>query len=89
MKKTVTLTFSDGSPSIELPIEQGTYGKPSDRYPRARRAGYFTHDPGFTATSSCTSAITYIDGDEGLLYYRGYPIEQLAYSRTTWKSATC
>jgi len=79
MKKTVTLTFSDGSPSIELPIEQGTYGKPVIDIRTLGAQGYFTHDPGFTATSSCTSDITYIDGDEGLLYYRGYPIEQLAY----------
>ncbi|MHB1085492.1 MAG: citrate synthase [Thiobacillus sp.] len=79
MKKTVTLTFSDGSPSIELPIEQGTYGKPVIDIRTLGAHGYFTHDPGFTATSSCTSAITYIDGDEGLLYYRGYPIDQLAY----------
>ncbi|MDP2031361.1 MAG: citrate synthase [Thiobacillus sp.] len=79
MKKSVTLTFSDGSPSIELPIEQGTYGKPVIDIRTLGAHGYFTHDPGFTATSSCTSDITYIDGDEGLLYYRGYPIEQLAY----------
>ncbi len=79
MKKTVTLTFSDGTPSIELPIEEGTYGKPVIDIRALGAHGYFTHDPGFTATSSCTSAITYIDGDEGLLYYRGYPIEQLAY----------
>ena len=79
MKKTVTLTFSDGSPSIELPVEEGTYGKPVIDIRALGAHGYFTHDPGFTATSSCTSAITYIDGDEGLLYYRGYPIDQLAY----------
>ena len=79
MKKTVTLTFSDGSPSIELPVEEGTYGKPVIDIRTLSSYGYFTHDPGFTATSSCTSGITYIDGDEGLLYYRGYPIEQLAY----------
>ena len=79
MKKTVTLTFSDGSPSIELPIEQGTYGKPVIDIRALGAHGYFTHDPGFTATSSCNSAITYIDGDQGLLYYRGYPIDQLAY----------
>jgi citrate synthase len=40
--------------------------------------GYFTYDPGFLSTASCSSSITYIDGDQGLLYYRGYPIEQLA-----------
>src|SRR5260370_27875113 len=41
-------------------------------------AGMFTYDPGFTSTASCESKITYIDGDEGILLYRGYPIEQLA-----------
>ncbi|MEW6119702.1 MAG: citrate synthase [Pseudomonadota bacterium] len=79
MKKTATLTFSDGSPAIELPVLEGTYGKPVIDLKVLGGHGYFTHDPGFTATSSCNSAITYIDGDEGLLYYRGYPIEELAY----------
>src|SRR5262249_11122999 len=40
--------------------------------------GMFTYDPGFTSTASCESKITYIDGDEGILLYRGYPIDQLA-----------
>jgi len=40
--------------------------------------GKFTYDPGFTSTASCKSTITYIDGEEGVLLYRGYPIEQLA-----------
>ena len=43
-----------------------------------RDADVFTYDPGFTATASCESKITYIDGDKGILLYRGYPIEQLA-----------
>ncbi|MGD9831022.1 MAG: citrate/2-methylcitrate synthase, partial [Hyphomicrobiaceae bacterium] len=43
-----------------------------------RDTGCFTYDPGFTSTASCTSRITYIDGDEGILLYRGYPIDQLA-----------
>ena len=42
------------------------------------QTGMFTYDPGFTSTAACESAITYIDGDEGVLLYRGYPIEQLA-----------
>ena len=79
MKRTATLTFSDGTPPIELPILEGTYGKPVIDLKALAGHGYFTHDPGFTATSSCNSAITYIDGEEGLLYYRGYPIEELAY----------
>jgi citrate synthase len=79
MSKTATLSFSDGTPPIELPVLEGTYGKPVIDIRALAAHGYFTHDPGFTATSSCNSAITYIDGDEGLLYYRGYPIEELAY----------
>ena len=43
-----------------------------------RDTGKFTYDPGFTSTASCESKITYIDGDEGILLYRGYPIDQLA-----------
>ncbi len=43
-----------------------------------KETGLFTYDSGFTATASCKSAITYIDGDNGVLLYRGYPIEQLA-----------
>ena len=79
MSKTVTLSFSDGSPPIELPVLEGTYGKPVIDLRTLGGHGYFTHDPGFFATSSCTSAITYIDGEAGLLYHRGYPIEELAY----------
>ena len=79
MNKTVTLSFSDGSPSIELPVLDGSYGKPVIDIHALGAHGYFSHDPGFTATSSCSSTITYIDGDAGLLYYRGYPIEELAY----------
>ena len=43
-----------------------------------RDTGCFTYDPGFTSTANCTSRITYIDGDAGVLLYRGYPIDQLA-----------
>jgi citrate synthase len=42
------------------------------------KTGFFTHDPGFTSTSSCLSAITYIDGDKGVLLHRGYAIADLA-----------
>ena len=52
MSKTVTLTFSDGSPSIELPVLDGTYGKPVIDLRTLGGHGYFSHDPGFTATSS-------------------------------------
>jgi citrate synthase len=53
------------------------------------RPGMFTYDPGFTSTASCESALTYIDGDEGVLLHRGYPIGQLPSTPRSWKSATC
>jgi citrate synthase len=64
---------------LELPIRHGTLGPNvidiADLY---KDAHVFTYDPGYTSTASCESKITYIDGDEGILLYRGYPIEQLA-----------
>ncbi|OIQ87629.1 citrate synthase [mine drainage metagenome] len=74
-----TLSFSDGSPSVELPIHKGTVGPDViDIRKLYGQTGKFTYDPGFLSTASCNSAITYIDGDKGELLYRGYPIEQLA-----------
>ena len=73
------LSFSDGSPAIELPIHKGTIGPDViDIRKLYAQTGKFTYDPGFLSTASCSSAITYIDGDKGELLYRGYPIEQLA-----------
>ncbi|MGO9134213.1 MAG: citrate synthase [Methylovirgula sp.] len=68
-----------GDKSFALPVKVGTIG-PSvlDIGKLYGQTGQFTFDPGFTSTASCESAITYIDGDEGTLLYRGYPIEQLA-----------
>ena len=78
-KKTATLTFSDGSPSLEFPIMPGTIGpEVVDIKTLYGKSGRFTYDPGFLSTASCNSSITYIDGDKGELLYRGYPIEQLA-----------
>lgn len=74
----VTLTFDNGQPPIELPVTAGTLGPSVIDIRSLSQHGYLTYDPGFMATASCSSQITYIDGDEGLLYYRGYPIEQLA-----------
>lgn len=75
--KTVKLVGDDFE--VELPILEGTIGpKVIDVRALYGQTGYFTYDPGFTSTASCESDITYIDGDEGLLLYRGYPIEQLA-----------
>jgi citrate synthase len=74
-----TLSFSDGSPSMELPIYKGTVGpEVIDIRKLYGQTGKFTYDPGFLSTASCNSAITYIDGDKGELLYRGYPLEQLA-----------
>jgi len=65
--------------SLELPVIQGTEGEPTVVIKALPSTlGYFTYDPGFTATASCTSSITFIDGGKGILRYRGYPIEQLA-----------
>ncbi len=65
--------------SIDLPLRKGTIGPDVvDIAKLYAQSGVFTYDPGFTSTASCESKITYIDGDEGVLLYRGYPIEQLA-----------
>jgi hypothetical protein len=78
-EKKATLSFSDDSASVEFPVYQGTIGPDViDIRKLYGQTGMFTYDPGFLATASCESAITYIDGDKGQLLYRGYPIEQLA-----------
>jgi citrate synthase len=77
--KKATLSFSDGTPSIELPIHEGTIGPDViDIRKLYGQTGKFTFDPGFMSTAACDSRITYIDGDKGELLYRGYPIEELA-----------
>jgi len=74
-----TLSFSNGSPSVDLPVYGGSIGPDViDIRKLYAQTGMFTYDPGFLSTASCQSAITYIDGDKGELLYRGYPIEQLA-----------
>ncbi len=72
-------SLSIGGKSITLPQKNGVIG-PSvvDISKLYGQSGMFTFDPGFTSTASCESQITYIDGDAGVLLYRGYPIEQLA-----------
>ena len=68
-----------GDKSVSLPVLRPTLGNDCvDISKLTRETGLFTYDSGFTATASCKSAITYIDGDKGVLLYRGYPIEQLA-----------
>jgi citrate synthase len=74
-----TLSFSNGSADVELPIYQGSVGpNVIDIRKLYAQTGMFTYDPGFMSTAACQSSITYIDGDKGELLYRGYPIEQLA-----------
>src|SRR6202045_3787126 len=76
---TMTLTDNSTGKSIDLPVLQGSVGpKVIDVRSLYAKTGYFTYDPGFMATAACRSSITYIDGDEGILLYRGYPIEELA-----------
>ena len=68
-----------GGKKIDLPVYQGSVGPDvidiSNLY---KETGCFTFDPGYTSTASCESKITYIDGEKGILLYRGYPIDQLA-----------
>lgn len=64
--------------TIEFDIHSGTLGPDVVDVSALFKEGYFTYDPGFNSTAACESKITYIDGDKGVLLYRGYPIEQLA-----------
>src|ERR1700756_3094571 len=76
---TMTLTDNESGKSIELQVMGGTIGpRVIDIRKLYAQTGHFTYDPGFMATAACRSSITYIDGDEGVLLYRGYPIEELA-----------
>jgi len=78
MDKKATLTLHDGR-KLEFPVLSGTIGPDVvDIRTLYGKSGVFTYDPGFLSTASCSSNITYIDGDAGVLLYRGYPIEQLA-----------
>lgn len=68
----------EGEAPIELPIIKGVLGHEVVDVRKLGAHGYFTFDPGFLATASCESQITYIDGDKGILLHRGFPIDQLA-----------
>jgi citrate synthase len=75
--KSATLTV--GNKKVEFPVLSGSTGPDViDISKLYAQTGMFTYDPGFTSTASCASTITYIDGDAGILRYRGYPIDQLA-----------
>ena len=77
------IKMPDKSDPLELKVMSGNLGPDvidiSNLY---RKNSLFTYDPGFVSTASCQSNITFIDGDEGILLYRGYPVEELAESST-------
>lgn len=78
-KQSASMKTNGGKTSVEMPVFEGSLG-PSviDIRKLYAQTGQFTYDPGFTSTASCESKITYIDGDEGVLLYRGYSIDDLA-----------
>ena len=78
--KVAKLTVSDDQPPVALPIYSGTLGQEVIDIRQLTQKNLFTFDPGFVSTAACESKITFIDGAEGILLYRGYPIEQLARS---------
>ena len=77
-QRTATLTINGTGHSVDLPVYSGTLGPDVIDVRGLSKLGLFTYDPGFLSTAACRSDITFIDGDVGQLYYRGYPIEQLA-----------
>ena len=78
-----TARLNDGDKDYEFPVLSGSVGPDVlDIRKLYGQTGLFTYDPGYTSTGSCESAITYIDGDEGILLHRGYPIDQLAENST-------
>ena len=82
-KDTITLIDNSTGKEVELPILRPTNGIPTiDVRSLHKQLGYFTYDPGFLSTASCSSAITFLDGLKGELQYGGYPIEQLADNST-------
>src|SRR5688500_19016885 len=88
-KNSITVTDNRTGKSYEIQIENSTIKATDLRQIRANDEdpGLMTYDPGFMNTASCKSRITYIDGDKGILNYRGYPIEQLAEKSTFLETA--
>ena len=74
----VTISFDNDRAPVELPVLSGTLGNDVIDIRKLGKHGIYTYDPGFLSTASCSSDITFINGEEGNLYHRGYPIEQLA-----------
>jgi citrate synthase len=89
MAETLTVTDNRTGKTYEIPIHDGTVKAIDLRQIKtgAEDFGLMSYDPAFTNTASCSSAITYIDGDKGILEYRGYPIEQLAEQSTYMETA--
>ncbi len=78
-ERKLTLTDSSSGKTLDLPVVAGSEGDPTIDITRLNpELGYFTYDPGYGTTANCKSDITFIDGAQGILRYRGYPIEQLA-----------
>ena len=78
-KRSVTISLDGSNKSVAIPLMEPTIGTPVfDIRKLYDDLGLFTYDPGYGGTAACESKITYIDGDEGVLLHRGYPIEQLA-----------
>ena len=97
-KDSLTITDNRTGQTIEVPIEYGTYPKYGAAIPAAALRdlkvddedfGMMTYDPGYGNTASCKSSVTFIDGERGILRYRGYPIEQLLNIVIIWKSLIC
>jgi len=81
--RTVVITDKTSGKSVECPVYEGQYGAPViDLKNLYKELGMFTFDLGYGSTAACRSSITYLDGEEGVLLYRGYPIEQLAEKST-------
>ena len=80
--KKATLSIEGRADAVELPIRTGTLGPDVINVASLTGNGVFTFDPGFTSTASCESKITFIDGNEGVLLHRGYPINDLAQNTT-------
>ena len=89
MADTLTITDNRTGKQYEVPVEDGTIRALDLRKIKTGDDdfGLMTYDPAFTNTASCRSAITFIDGDKGILEYRGYPIEQLAEHSTFLETA--
>lgn len=86
---TARLDFSNASLAVELPVYKGTQGPDAmDIRTLYSKSGKLSYDPGFMATASCRSAISYIDGEKGELLYRGYPINNWPFPAITWTPAT-